>query len=49
MVKNKNNKDYEEFVLRGTVMIWSFGPDRQMHSKAGALAKENTDNILGWR
>jgi len=36
-------------VLRGSVMIWSPGPDRQVNSKAGALAKENADNILGWR
>jgi len=40
-----------EYVLRGSVMIWSPGPDRQMNVNAatGALDKENTDNILGWR
>ena len=36
-VRNKKNKTEEEYVLRGTVMIWSFGPDRQMHSRAHAL------------
>ena len=49
LVRNVNNKTEEEYVLRGSVMIWSPGPDRQVNSKAGALAKENADNILGWR
>jgi len=38
-----------EYVLRGSVMIWSPGPDRQMNAATGALDKENIDNILGWR
>ncbi len=49
LVRNVDNKTEEEYVLRGSVMIWSPGPDRQVNSKAGALDKENTDNILGWR
>jgi len=49
LVRNVDNKTEEEYVLRGSVMIWSPGPDRQVNSKASALAKENTDNILGWR
>ena len=49
LVRNVNNTTEEEYVLRGSVMIWSPGPDRQVNSKAGALAKENADNILGWR
>jgi hypothetical protein len=49
LVRNVDNKTEEEYVLRGSVMIWSPGPDRQVNSKAGALDKEKTDNILGWR
>ncbi len=49
LVLNPQNKTEEEYVLRGTVMIWSPGPDRQVNSKAAALELQNTDNILGWR
>jgi prepilin-type N-terminal cleavage/methylation domain-containing protein len=49
LVRVYPNTPKEQYILRGSVMIWSPGPDRQVNSKAGALAKENTDNILGWR
>ena len=49
LVRNPQNKTEEEYVLRGSVMIWSPGPDRQVNSKAAALDKQNTDNILSWR
>ena len=49
LVKNAQNTTEEEFVLRGSIMIWSPGPDRQVNSEAAALDKHNADNILGWR
>ena len=48
LVKNKKNKTEEEFVLRGTVMIWSFGPDRQMHSMAHALDLQESYEDADW-
>tara|TARA_B110000438_G_C15678246_1_gene591191 strand:- start:62 stop:910 length:849 start_codon:yes stop_codon:yes gene_type:complete len=48
LVRNKKNKTEEEYVLRGTVMIWSFGPDRQMHSKAHALDLQNSYEDADW-
>ena len=37
------------FVLKGEVMIWSAGPDRLANPAAGALDKENADNIIHWK
>jgi prepilin-type N-terminal cleavage/methylation domain-containing protein len=44
---NPNTPD-EEFVLQGTVMIWSFGPDRQMHSRAHALDLQDSYEDADW-
>jgi prepilin-type N-terminal cleavage/methylation domain-containing protein len=48
LVKNTSNKTEQEYVLRGTVMIWSFGPDRQMHSKAHALDLADNYEDADW-
>jgi len=36
-------------LLRGSVMIWSFGPDGQANAALGAKEGVNKDNILGWQ
>jgi len=36
-------------VLRGTVMIWSFGPDGEANIGVGAKEGPNKDNVLGWQ
>jgi prepilin-type N-terminal cleavage/methylation domain-containing protein len=41
-----NNGNYE---LRGPVMIWSFGPDKNVDPGAAANASSNQDNILSWQ
>ena len=37
------------FALKGDVMIWSNGPDRQRKPSTAALNETNEDNILSWR
>ena len=41
-----NNNNYE---LRGPVMVWSSGPDKQATNSVGATAGVNQDNILSWQ
>jgi prepilin-type N-terminal cleavage/methylation domain-containing protein len=36
-------------LLRGNVMIWSAGPDREANALIGAKEGVNSDNILGWQ
>jgi prepilin-type N-terminal cleavage/methylation domain-containing protein len=48
LVKNTSNQTAQEYVLRGTVMIWSFGPDRQMHSRAHALDLQDSYEDADW-
>ena len=36
-------------LLRGSVMIWSFGPDGQANPAVGAKEGVNKDNVLGWQ
>src|SRR5438045_1785385 len=36
-------------LLRGSVMIWSFGPDGTADPGAAAKAGLNKDNVLGWQ
>jgi hypothetical protein len=40
-----NTGSYE---LRGSVMIWSAGPDRKIDQNAAANAGNNQDNVLSW-
>jgi prepilin-type N-terminal cleavage/methylation domain-containing protein len=37
------------YVLKGEVMIWSFGPDKAYSDGKNAVDGENNDNILSWR
>ena len=37
------------YVLKGEVMIWSFGPDKAYSDGKNAVEGENSDNILSWR
>ena len=37
------------YVLKGEVMIWSFGPDKSYSDNKNAVDGENNDNILSWR
>lgn len=37
------------FVLKGEVMIWSFGPDKSYSDIKNAVEGDNSDNILSWR
>jgi len=37
------------FVLRGTIMIWSFGPDGKGDASIGAKEGVNKDNVLSWQ
>jgi prepilin-type N-terminal cleavage/methylation domain-containing protein len=39
----------KDFVLVGTVMVWSQGPDSQYSAGTKALAGGNADNILSWK
>lgn len=41
-----NNGTYE---LRGPVMVWSMGPDKNYDPNAAANTSSNTDNILSWQ
>lgn len=36
-------------LLRGSVMIWSFGPDGRADPTLGAKEGVNKDNVLGWQ
>lgn len=46
----KNSSDGSlRFALKGDVMIWSNGPDRQRDPSTAALNEINEDNILSWR
>jgi hypothetical protein len=36
-------------VLRGTIMIWSFGPDGKADPGTGAKVGVNKDNVLSWQ
>jgi hypothetical protein len=36
------------FALKGPVMIWSFGPDRQIDPNVKANQGVNKDNVLSW-
>ena len=38
----------DDFELNGPVMIWSYGPDRQVDAGAAANGGVNRDNILSW-
>lgn len=44
-VKGAGNEIY---VLKGEVMIWTFGPDKQYSDGKGAGDELNADNILSW-
>jgi prepilin-type N-terminal cleavage/methylation domain-containing protein len=37
------------YVLKGEVMVWSFGPDKSYSDVKNAVDGENNDNILSWR
>jgi prepilin-type N-terminal cleavage/methylation domain-containing protein len=39
----------DNFVLHGTVMIWSAGPDRAIDPAKPANEKVNKDNVLSWK
>ena len=45
----KNGVGPEVYVLKGEVMIWSFGPDKKYSDTSNAVDGENGDNILSWR
>ena len=47
MVEYKLKAKYH--ALKGEVMIWSFGPDKDYSKGKGALEEFNEDNILNWR
>jgi len=36
-------------LLRGTVMIWSLGPDGKADATVSAKGEPNKDNVLGWQ
>lgn len=38
-----------EYGLKGSVMIWSFGPDRKADPNIPANEGVNADNILSWK
>jgi prepilin-type N-terminal cleavage/methylation domain-containing protein len=37
------------YELRGPVMIWSFGPDKNVNPGAAANTSSNKDNVLSWQ
>ncbi len=41
-----NTTTYE---LRGPVMVWSMGPDKNVDPNVAATAGSNQDNILSWQ
>ncbi|MDG1892523.1 MAG: prepilin-type N-terminal cleavage/methylation domain-containing protein [Verrucomicrobiota bacterium] len=43
-----NNQANNPFEYSGDAMIWSAGPDMQVHSAQSALTGLNKDNILSW-
>ena len=45
----KNPPSQPMNLLRGSVMIWSFGPDGQADPALGAKEGVNKDNVLGWQ
>ena len=45
----KNNLGPEVYVLKGEVMIWTFGPDKLYTNTVDAVTGPNADNIMSWR
>ena len=45
----KNGIGPEVYVLEGTVMVWSLGPDKLLNENAKDNESTNADNILSWK
>ncbi|MDB6129279.1 MAG: Fimbrial protein [Verrucomicrobiales bacterium] len=47
----KNPRDLGPWIRRGSVMVWSLGPDRKADSKQSTprTTDDNADNVLGWK
>jgi prepilin-type N-terminal cleavage/methylation domain len=43
------NKATDNFLLKGTVMVWSLGPDGQANATRRAIEAPNKDNVLSWK
>ena len=47
-LKNETINSQPAMVLKGSVMIWTAGPDGLASDSKGAMDGENADNILHW-
>ena len=49
LVSSGNAANQDDFKYRGTVMVWSAGPDGKIDPTAPANQGVNKDNVLSWQ